>query len=869
VEVFRNLLEAPEEDGSKTVAAGLLVRLYPSQLGPTDIATFASFLAKGRHRVSSGTLTDLGWRLPRLVPPGEEATILDALAAAIPATDASSSFDLVDSMAHVARDLLIRALPSVEADDAKRLVGWLRWLSAGHLSGQDKELAAAFAARPELFPPLLVAASESAIDDQDRAPHMALYILRAMARWWPWPGDGVDRLLAAGLSEPAPSRREILFSSCVTLCFETARGHESFERVCRVAENTSDLKAILDRESVCKMPERADHWRAEHARRRREHKEEEQRRRAESVDRLRKVLPKIADGTAQSALVFLADVWLGGMARSGDDQLEGLACVEREADADIAAAAAIGLRKIAATDALPSPGDIANLKLRNCEYTGARAWVLGADLLFEDSGEGMPQLPEERLVSLLALALVTPTNFGSTSTKRAWPARIASAVPQAATAALRDLVIPQLEAGQDVVDGLTEVLDDAAFAAIRRELLPEFLACAHRGHAFNSVLNAALRDPGDDDVLPILRRCLAEVGGSLQPTRWPLLATAWLLAPEEFSAAVEAAVATSPELLADLAERTGELGHGFEGGALPALRLPHRLLLAKLCGPAWPPAEWPVGTFTYPHAADFAAFVRRQFEALAADESEEAGKALCAFAEEKAFAAHRDFILHALALRRRDEVRRRWDTPEPAALGAALRAKQPATVADLLAFTEDHLRSLDADLRTTQENRWKGFWDRDVEKPKVENDCRDHLCALLMGRFEAAGLSATVEARVAGDDRCDIKARFLSVTLPVEVKGDWHRELWSAWRTQLGDRYAREPSSAGRGIYLVLWFGRKRLKHPTSGALIDNPRALECALQDLVDAAAYSLRVVVIDGSPPPTAHATQRPAKTKTKAAP
>jgi hypothetical protein len=130
-----------------------------------------------------------------------------------------------------------------------------------------------------------------------------------------------------------------------------------------------------------------------------------------------------------------------------------------------------------------------------------------------------------------------------------------------------------------------------------------------------------------------------------------------------------------------------------------------------------------------------------------------------------------------------------------------------------------------------------------------------------MGRFEAAGLSATVEARVTGDDRCDIKVRALSVTLPVEVKGYWHPELWSAWRTQLGDRYAREPSSAGRGIYLVLWFGRKRLKHPASRSRIVDPRALEAALQDLVDAAGYALRVVVIDGSPP-TAGSTKRSGK-------
>jgi hypothetical protein len=299
------------------------------------------------------------------------------------------------------------------------------------------------------------------------------------------------------------------------------------------------------------------------------------------------------------------------------------------------------------------------------------------------------------------------------------------------------------------------------------------------------------------------------------------------------------------------------------------LRLAHRVFLVRRCGPPWPPAPRPVGTYSPPCAADLANFVAKQLDAIAVDPLPEAGAELEAFAADASLAPHCAMIRHALARRRRDDIRRGWETPSPKALAGALRAGAPASADDLLAFAEDHLRSLDAELRTTQENRWKGFWDsRPPPRPKTENDCRDHLCALLAGRFEAAGLVASVEARVSGDDRCDIKMRSLSVTLPVEVKGEWHPKLWTAWRDQLGEGYAREPSSAGRGVYLVFWCGRENLTHPDSGDVIGSAPQLEEALQAMVDSSDYILRVVVMDVSPPgvPSGPRLKRPRAKKAK---
>jgi hypothetical protein len=52
----------------------------------------------------------------------------------------------------------------------------------------------------------------------------------------------------------------------------------------------------------------------------------------------------------------------------------------------------------------------------------------------------------------------------------------------------------------------------------------------------------------------------------------------------------------------------------------------------------------------------------------------------------------------------------------------------------------------------------------------------------------------------------------------MEIKGQWHPDVWGAASVQLIEKYAHDWRADDRGIYLVLWFGRvakKNLpKHP-------------------------------------------------------
>jgi len=78
-------------------------------------------------------------------------------------------------------------------------------------------------------------------------------------------------------------------------------------------------------------------------------------------------------------------------------------------------------------------------------------------------------------------------------------------------------------------------------------------------------------------------------------------------------------------------------------------------------------------------------------------------------------------------------------------------------------------------------------------------------------RLEPKGIFVTLEHQLRGAKRSDFTAtkviggkRRLFV---IEVKGQWHRELYTAASAQLYERYSIHPDAEQQGIYLVIWFG--------------------------------------------------------------
>lgn len=137
---------------------------------------------------------------------------------------------------------------------------------------------------------------------------------------------------------------------------------------------------------------------------------------------------------------------------------------------------------------------------------------------------------------------------------------------------------------------------------------------------------------------------------------------------------------------------------------------------------------------------------------------------------------------------------------------ATLRDGPPASAADLRELAVDRLERIKEELRKTSANLWRQFWNEDSKTPKHENACRDSLVAMLLSRLPP-DCDAQPEGQYAANKRSDIRVTGSGWNVPVEIKKNSHRDVWSAVRNQLLPRYANDPATEGLGIYLVLWFG--------------------------------------------------------------
>jgi len=145
-----------------------------------------------------------------------------------------------------------------------------------------------------------------------------------------------------------------------------------------------------------------------------------------------------------------------------------------------------------------------------------------------------------------------------------------------------------------------------------------------------------------------------------------------------------------------------------------------------------------------------------------------------------------------------------------------LSGQAPANALDLVALVQQHLEDLQARLRGDDTNSLRRFWRDPTDKenrPRTENECRDLLLEKLRDSLGRQGVTLHKEAAHANDTRADLRAETMVATqrrvVPIEIKKEDHRQLWTAWREQLEHRYMTDPAAEDVGIYLVLWFGHK------------------------------------------------------------
>ena len=149
-------------------------------------------------------------------------------------------------------------------------------------------------------------------------------------------------------------------------------------------------------------------------------------------------------------------------------------------------------------------------------------------------------------------------------------------------------------------------------------------------------------------------------------------------------------------------------------------------------------------------------------------------------------------------------------------LAACVKDQAPISIRDLQWWVLHALATAQAKIRGNDTDVWRGFY-ADDGAPLDEELCRNRLLDLLRQGVNA--VSYLPETHVAADKRVDITCTLGVMRLPIEIKGQWHEEVWTAADAQLDRLYTPDWQAAGLGIYLVLWFGArgKNLKSPGAG----------------------------------------------------
>lgn len=177
-------------------------------------------------------------------------------------------------------------------------------------------------------------------------------------------------------------------------------------------------------------------------------------------------------------------------------------------------------------------------------------------------------------------------------------------------------------------------------------------------------------------------------------------------------------------------------------------------------------------------------------------------------------------IRHMSAEQRQKRAEENFSALEPCQLGTLVDDGPPRNIEDLKAVVLEEMDVARRKLLGEDLDSVADFW-TDAGIPRDENRCRDRFAAMIGPELARYDIQRITEADMPMTKRADLAFARGSMQLPVEVKGQWHKDVWDAATGQLDSQYLIDWRSEERGIYCVLWFGdvpsasRRRLKaHP-------------------------------------------------------
>ncbi len=517
-------------------------------------------------------------------------------------------------------------------------------------------------------------------------------------------------------------------------------------------------------------------------------------------------ISEIRQGMAQPAQMnALANVWQNRYSDTrGDTPLDRFKnyCDNYE---EVFKATKEGMQSCLLRKDIPTVDDIIKLFLRQESYLIREACLLGIEILWTENPSNIELIDSTTLEKVVCFYL---TN-GSETTED-WFLYLLKTKPELVAKIFITYSIASFKAKKDYINGLHALEEDAAYLPLARLCLPALL----RGFPtrnktsqlaqLRSLLRAALKYSIPELLGIIEHKVKLKSLDSNQ--RVYFLLTGTFIDPVEYEKKLWDFVGHSWQRIEHLSDF---IGNNF--GVLPIDLTMSSFTLGKLIEIQTPFAEfdWPVGGGFVSQAMNLGDHIRSLIGKLTAIGTTESLEEINRLLELPSLGK----IKRHLLISKQDLLQRlrenSFSHPKVTDVVKILRNQSPVNPSDLQAIVMNTLDQIATEIRTSNSDIYRQFWtEGKVNKHKTENSCRDALLTLLRNHLTQMGIECQPEVDYVNDKRADIRVSYQNqYYLPIEIKGEWHSELWSSAQTQLIPLYTTPRETQGYGVYLILWVG--------------------------------------------------------------
>ena len=845
---FKRLLDGIRNDlvsdpGGELLGT-LLTHLYPQEVPPSELW---EYLPLGRQPNFIGAYFSFWeWRIHEQSSDADVAELLDCLYERLPAL--RSAFAMNYYVDDLPSKLLAFALQTRgDQQETPRLYNWLKAgaFSAHGAVGLHAETAQQIIAwleqRPEVQKAVLLEGLSRCPDDDEFELHArevwdCLYSSALPEDFGPWCLDAaveqvdanrrVAQYLLRLLAELGLSRAALM---------ERARGHEALERY---------IQDIFESRTQALTVTRLGRTEAS--------REEADRRREQWIGHIRANVDALRENQADPALLFhLGRAYFDRYRKAAMGRLVQGELAEVLEHHELGEVALDGLRQTVWRQDVPEIDEIVQLSSESRISPLGPPFLAGMDIMDREDPEQLERLSRHRMRLALAFYYSTPTDGGPDP---AWYLRWLDYRPELVADVLVQCAIAAIRNGKDYFAGMYELAHRQNHADVARHasmaLLSTFpLSCdSQQLKTLDHLLWSAIQHADQDSLQALIEEKLSIDNMHLaQRVHW--LAAGVVIAPETLLQSLEISVSGDDDLAREAAaffcpgERLSFL--------IDHLDAPTLQTLIALMGRMFAPLELD-GIFT--PAMEVSDQIQGLIHRLSAVQNADASRSFNHLLADEALSNWR---FHLEQARERQLIALReasYQHPDIERVRQTLSNEAPASAADLAALLVDRLEGLARRIRTGNTDDWRQYWNEAArgrpESPKIEDHCRDALLSDLQNLLKPIGVDAQREGQYANDGRSDIRVSYGTFNVPVEIKRDRHRELWSALRDQLMAQYTTDPATGGNGIYLVFWFGDDKVQSSPSGSRPSNPQELKEWLEaSLTEDERRRISVLVVDVS--------------------